>query len=217
MNVLLAHGSSDSRHAAQAEKLAERASEELGEAIELRFLSCEKLPEDAHVLPLLLGEGWHARHDIVRLAELSGCTMLPSLSSRSVPIACMAADLVKQTLSGDSSAMFAVYHLEGFEAITAALNGLKARFDRLSVVEMHKSPNVAEALAGWQAEGVVNMVVQPMALFEGKTMESVRQTVAKSGTGALVGPVLSTHIAFPSFIADCFREGFTEGFSEMQV
>jgi len=205
LNILLAHGSSDSRHAVQAEKLAEQASRELGEAIELRFLDSETMPEGAKVLPLLLGEGWHAKVDIKRLAEASNCLMLPSLSSHAVAIACMASDHAKETVSGDSNAIFAVYHLEGFEAITKALHGLSARFHDLSVVEMHKSPNVADQLEQWKERE--NIIVQPMALFEGKTMESVRQMVEESGTGALVGPVLSSHIAFPAFIADCFREG----------
>ncbi len=204
MNILLAHGSSDSRHATQARTLAEQASEELGEPIELRYLNSESLPDGSTVLPLLLGEGWHARIDLKRLSEVSSCTMLPSLSSRAVPIACMAADLAKETLSGDANAIFAVYHLAGFEAITGALMGLSARFNHLSVVEMHGSSSVTEQLLQWQDEGEV--VVQPMALFEGRTMESVRRNVERSGTGALVGPVLSSHIAFPAFVADCFRE-----------
>jgi len=205
MNILLAHGSSDSRHATQAKTLAEMASAKLGEAIELLFLDSESMPEGARVLPLLLGEGWHAKVDLKRLSEASSCTMLPSLSSRAVPIACMASDLAKKTLSGDANAIFAVYHLEGFEAITRALKGLTARFNNLSVVEMHGSSSVTEQLLQWQGEGEI--VIQPMALFEGRTMESVRGSVAQSGTGALVGPVLSSHIAFPAFIADCFREG----------
>lgn len=210
MNILLAHGSSDSRHVAQAEKLATKASEELGESVELHFLSSESMPEGSTVLPLLLGEGWHAKKDIVRLAEASQCNMLPSLSARAVPIACMASDLAKETAPGDANAIFAVYHLAGFEAITKALQGLSARFDDLSVVEMHTSPdggspNVTEQLEQWKERG--DIVVQPMALFEGKTMESVRQMIEKSGTGALVGPVFSSHVAFPAFIADCFKEG----------
>ena len=203
MNILLAHGSSDSRHATQAQQLADRASTELGEAVELRFLDSETMPEGAKVLPLLLGEGWHAKVDLKRLSEASNCTMLPSLSSRAVPVACMAADLAKETLPGDANAMFAVYHLEGFELITSALKGLTARFNHLSVVEMHGSSSVTEQLLQWQDEGEI--VVQPMALFEGRTMESVRRSVGQSGSGALVGPVLSSHIAFPAFIADCFR------------
>ena len=206
MNILLAHGSSDSRHAAQAQLLAEKAGEELGAAIELRFLNSEKMPEGARVLPLLLGEGWHARNDLVRLSEASSCTMLPSLASRPIPVACMASDLAREAISGKSSAVFAVYHLEGFEAIARALNGLKARFDQMSVVEIHASPNVAEQLERWKAEGIGDTVVQPMALFEGRTMESVRRTVEQSDTGTVVGPVLSSHMAFPGFIADCFRE-----------
>jgi len=208
MNILLAHGSSDSRHAAQAQLLAEKAAEELGAAVELRFLNSEKMPEGARVLPLLLGEGWHAKHDITRLAAASDCTMLPSLSARAIPIACMATDLAKAEIPDQSSGVFAVYHLEGFEAIVRALNGLKARFDQMSVVEIHASPSVAEQLEAWKAEGIGDIAVQPMVLFEGRTMESVRRTVEQSESGAIVGPVLSSHMAFPAFIADCFRASY---------
>ncbi|MDT8376645.1 MAG: hypothetical protein RQ867_07910 [Mariprofundaceae bacterium] len=206
MNILLAHGSSDSRHAAQAQLLAEKAAEELGAAIELRFLGSEKMPEGAKVLPLLLGEGWHAKVDLKRLSEASSCAMLPSLSGRSVPVACMAGDLARTTLPGDANALFAVYHLEGFEAMTRALKGLTAHFNRLSVVGMHGSSSVIEQLHQWQEEG--DIVVQPMALFEGRTMESVRRSVEQSGIRALIGPVLSSHAAFPAFIADCFRASY---------
>jgi len=204
MNILLAHGSSDSRHATQAQQLTDRAAEELGEAIELRFLNSEMMPEGAKVLPLLLGEGWHAKVDLKKLSEVSICTMLPALSARSIPIACMASDLAKGAISGNSSAVFAVYHIEGFETIAKALHGLSTRFDDLSVVEMHQSPNVSDQLQQWKERE--NIIVQPIALFEGRTMESVRRSVEQSESDAVVGPVLSSHIAFPAFIADCFRE-----------
>jgi len=206
LNILLAHGSSDSRHAAEAERLAKSASQALGEAIELRFLNSESLPDGAKVLPLLLGEGWHAQVDIKRLSEASDCTMLPSLSSRAVPVACMASDLAKETTSGNQNTIFALYHLNGFEAIARALEGLKSRFEHMAVVEMYKSPNVAEQLAQWHEEGMQEIVVQPLALFEGRTMENVRRTVEESKSAASIGPVLSSHTAFPAFIADCFRE-----------
>jgi len=206
MNILLAHGSSDSRHAVQAKGLAEQASAELGDAIELRFLNSESLPAGAKVLPLLLGEGWHAKKDLKRLAEASDCIMLSPLSGHPVPVACMAADLASEALQGDCSAVFALYHLEGFEALGRALEGLGARFERLAVVEMYGSSNVAGQLTQWQGEGVANLVLQPMALFEGRTMEHVRRSVNESGVEAAIGPALTGHAAFPAFIADCFRE-----------
>jgi len=205
LNILLAHGSSDSRHAAQARALAEQAAAELGEPIELRFLNSESLPDGARVLPLLLGEGWHAKKDLTRLAVASSCTMLPSLSAHPVPVACMAADLAREAVNGDQNAIFALYHLNGFETIAKALEGLKPRFERLAVVEMYGSDNVAGQLTKWHDEGVGNLVVQPMALFEGRTMEHVRRSVSESGVEAVIGPVLTGHTAFPAFIADCFR------------
>ncbi len=206
MNILLAHGSSDSRHATQAESLAERAAEELGTAIELRFLNSEKMPDGARVLPLLLGEGWHARNDIVRLAAASDCTMLPSLSDRAGSIAGMAGDLAAAAFSGEVSAIFAVYHFHGFETVSSELKSLESHFSRMALAAIYSSPNVGGVLAVWQSEGVKNMVVQPMALFEGRTMEKLRRTVAESGIDAQVGPTLSAHAGFSAFIADCFRE-----------
>ncbi|MFC1536391.1 sirohydrochlorin chelatase [Pseudomonadota bacterium] len=210
MNILLAHGSSDSRHATQAQLLAEKAAEELGAAVELRFLSSEKMPEGAHVLPLLLGEGWHAKHDITRLAAASDCTMLPALSARSIPIACMAADLAIDCFpdlqASQCSALFSIYHFDGFETVTKALEGLTQRFSDVAVAGIYSSPTLEESLVQWREDGVQNIVVQPMALFEGRTMEHVRRTVAQSEVDAQVGPVLSSHAGFPGFIADCFRE-----------
>lgn len=205
MNILLAHGSSDSRHAEQAKALARQASEVLGESIELFFLSSDALPDGARVLPLLLGEGWHARKDISRLSKASSCTMLPPLSNHAIAIACMAGDLAKEALSSDCSAMFALYHLEGFEALAHALDGMKARFPKMEVVDMYAPPGITRALAQWQADGIADIVVQPMVMFEGRTMEHIRRQVAESNSSALIGPVLSSHIAFPAFIADCFK------------
>jgi sirohydrochlorin ferrochelatase len=206
MNILLAHGSSDSRHATQAQLLADRAAEELGAAIELRFLSSKKMPDGAHVLPLLLGEGWHAKHDIARLAAASDCTILPSLSGRAASIAGMARDLATDALSGEVNAIFAIYHFHGFEAVSSELKGLENRFSRMALAAIYSSPNVGEVLELWNDEGVENILVQPLVLFEGRTMEKLRRTVAKSGADALTGPTLSSHAGFPAFIADCFRE-----------
>ncbi len=206
MNILLAHGSSDSRHAAEAQALADKAAKQLGEAIELRYLDTVALPAGARVLPLLLGEGWHARNDIARLAAASDCTILPSLSDRATSIAGMAADLATADFSGEVNAIFAVYHFRGFETVMAALHELKNRFPRISLAAMYSSPDVGELLAVWKSEGVKNMVVQPMALFEGRTMEKLRRTVAESEVDAEVGKRLSAHADFPAFIADCFRE-----------
>jgi len=210
LNILLAHGSSDSRHAAQATLLAEQAAVEFGEAIEVCFLSSEAMPEGAHVLPLLLGEGWHARNDISRLAKASACTMMPSLSARSIPVACMAADLAIDSYpdlqASQCSAMFAIYHFEGFETVARALNGLNRRFSDSVVAGIYSSPSLEETLTQWRDEESENIVVQPMALFEGHTMEKLRRTVAGSKVDAVIGAALSTHAGFPGFIADCFRE-----------
>jgi sirohydrochlorin ferrochelatase len=206
MNILLAHGSSDSRHAAQAQLLAEKAAEELGAAIELRFLSSEKMPEGARVLPLLLGEGWHARNDIFRLAAASDCTMLPSLSDRATSIAGMAGDLATDALPGKGNAIFALYHFRGFEAVSGELKDLGSHFSRMALAAIYSSPNVGEVLAEWNDEEAKNILVQPLALFEGRTMEKLRRIVAESDADALTGPVLSSHTGFPAFIADRFRE-----------
>ena len=205
MNILLAHGSSDSRHAAQAEVLAEAASEELGEAIELHFLSCERLPGEARVLPLLLGEGWHAKIDLARLSSQSGCTMLPALSEHPDAIASMAGELAAGVREAKANALFGIYHFAGFEAVATALYGLKKKFPRIALAALYSDPKLADVLQLLGEEQVKNLVVQPLAVFEGRTMEHVRRVVADSGVEAVVGPVLSEHSGFAGFVADCFR------------
>lgn len=186
--------------------LADKAADQLGEDIEVRYLDTVALSEGARVLPLLLGEGWHARNDITRLSKASDCTMLPSLSDQAVSIASMAGDLAADALPGEASAIFAIYHFHGFEAVSNELKGLESRFSRISLAAIYSSPNVEQTLALWDDEGVKNILLQPLALFEGRTMEKVRRIVAESKADALIGPTLASHADFPAFIADCFRE-----------
>ncbi|NOR72996.1 MAG: hypothetical protein GQ467_03910 [Mariprofundaceae bacterium] len=178
----------------------------MGEAIEVHYLDTEALPEGARVLPLLLGEGWHARNDISRLSQASDCSMLPSLSDRASSIAGMAGDMASDTLSGGGNTIFALYHFRGFEAVSSELKGLESHFSRMALAAIYSSPNVGEVLAEWNDEEVKNILVQPLALFEGRTMEKLRRIIAESDVDALTGPVLSSHTGFPAFIADCFRE-----------
>ncbi|MDX8404120.1 MAG: hypothetical protein R8K54_06910 [Mariprofundaceae bacterium] len=205
MNILLAHGSTDSRHAVEAKVLADKAAEQLGESIEIRYFDTTAMPEGARVLPLLLGAGWHARNDILRLSKASDCRMLPTFSDRPDLIADMAGDLAADASPGEVNVIFATYHFHGFEAVTAALKGLESRFLRMALAAIYSSPNVGEVLALWDDE-VKNILVQPLALFEGRTMEKVRRTIVESKVDVKTGPVLSSHAGFPAFIADCFRE-----------
>lgn len=206
MNILLAHGSSDSRHAEEVLTLANSAAEKLGEAIEVRYLDIKAVPEGSRVLPLLLGEGWHALNDISRLSKASACIMLPSLSNRAASIAGMAGDLAVNSLSGEANVIFAIYHFRGFEAVSTELKRIESRFSRASLAAMYSLPNIEEALSQWHDEDVRNVLVQPLALFEGRTMEKVRRIVGASDSDAQVGPTLAAHKDFAAFIANCFRE-----------
>ena len=94
MNILLAHGSPDSRHGEQVRALAGKASEILGEQVGTSFLSEKSLPEGARVLPLFLGGGKHVLVDAPQLIHASGCEMLPPLENQAARIAEMAMDLV---------------------------------------------------------------------------------------------------------------------------
>lgn len=209
MNILLAHGSSDSRHGEQAAMLADRAAVILGYSIELRFLSSEVLPAGARVLPLLLGEGWHARKDIVRLAQASDCTMLPSLSQRGGPIASMvtelASELAADRYGGGAGVIFALYHFKGFEAVAEALKTAADAFADSAIASIYDSPDIGESITAMRQRGIEKIVVQPLALFEGKTMNRVREIVADLGGGVAVGRELTAHPDFSDFIAGCFR------------
>ncbi|MFQ5344570.1 MAG: sirohydrochlorin chelatase [Mariprofundus sp.] len=203
MYILLAHGSSDSRHVEQVKSLARNVSGLLGEEIAPAFLGDRALPEGATVLPLFLGQGKHVREDIPALVTASGCRLLPSLDHHADAIADMViSQMTKETRR--ISALFVLYRFAGFEKLASALYGRVKTCSKHALASLHSEPSVHTVLRHWQQEDVKAISLQPMLLFEGKSMDRLRAMTESFDIS--VAPVLSEYDGFAAWIADCLKE-----------
>ncbi len=209
MNILLAHGSSDARHGDAVRKLADDVSDILGDVVQAAFLSDESLPQGARVLPLFLGEGKHGAVDAPRLAEKSGAVLLPSLAAHADRIAEIAYDRVT-TQGRRVSALFGLYRYAGFEALYAALHAQNKRCTLVAHGALHGEPTVASTLALWRADGIAPIKLQPMLLFDGKSIDEMAAMAVEGDTGGddvEILPVLSKGAGFGELIASLLKEG----------
>ncbi len=199
--VLLAHGSSDARHSDQVRALAAAVSSLLGEAVEAAFLSDKQLPKGATVLPLFLGEGTHVREDIPKLIATSGGILLPPLASCADQVAALALEeLTRETRR--INAMFVLYRFGGFEKLTAALYSQVKACSKHALASLHSEPSVKSVLEHWQQEGVKPISLQPMLLFEGKSMDRLRSMTEAFDIN--MAPVLSGYDGFADLVASRF-------------
>jgi sirohydrochlorin ferrochelatase len=207
MNILLAHGSPDTRHGERVRQLAGRVSEMLGEQVGTSFLSEKSLPEGARVLPLFLGGGKHVRVDAPQLIRASGCEMLPPLENQAARIAEMAFDLVTIE-TRRINALFVIYSFSGFEKLAAELYKQSKRCSKVALAALHTEPSIKAVLDFWQNEGMKQVTLQPMLLFEGRTLDMVQAEAEADQAQSpqiTLGPVLAKHEAMPTLIADCLR------------
>ncbi len=203
MKILLAHGSSDSRHVEQVKSLACKASDLLDEEIGTAFLDDHALPEDATVLPLFLGQGKHVSEDIPGLVAASGCRLLPPLADHADAIADMAiSQMTKETRR--INALFVLYQFSGFEKLAASLYANIKICSKHALASLHSEPSVSTLLQHWHQEQVKAISLQPMLLFEGKSMDRLRAMTKPFDIG--IEPVLSEYDGFSALIADCLRD-----------
>ncbi len=199
MFVLLAHGSSDARHAAEARALAKNVSEKLGCEVGCSFLSDDTLPKGARVLPLFLGHGRHLGEDVPALIERSGAKRLPALADHADAIAGLAYDRVTQD-TRRVNALFGLYRFAGFEALYAALHAQNRRCTRVAHGALHAEPTVASVIRLWREDGVTPIRLQPMLLFSGHSYDEMADQ-AKGGDVEILPP-LARDPGMVSMLAD---------------
>jgi len=203
MKILLAHGSTDQRHGEQLTALADTVSGLLDAEVGVAFLSDDALPRGATVLPLFLGEGRHGTVDAPTLAEKSQSILLPSLATHADQIADLAYERV--TANGRRvKVLFGLYRHAGFEGLYAALHARNKRCTLVAHGALHAEPKVAYVLKLWREDGVSPVKLQPMLLFNGKSMDEM--AAQAEGEDIEILPVLSQTPGFSELIAQCFRE-----------
>lgn len=205
MNILLVHGSPDPRHREQAELLATRVAVELGDEVRAACLDDVQIPDGARVLPLFLGEGRHAGEDSARFAERCGGTLLPPLSQAAEQLADLGVSMAASKLASREPVIFAFYRFQGFERLLSAIYAQRKRLTRMGMASLHGVPDCMDMVCFWQDEGVQSIVIQPMLLFAGRSLDAAMAVVASAQTELVWGEPLTIHPDMPQLIAGRFR------------
>jgi len=202
MKILLSHGSTDARHSEQLGMLADAVSTLLDDEVDIAFLGDKNLPSGATVLPVFLGAGQHVTKDVpAMVAAANSCSLLPALGGHAEQLARLVYDQVTAE-SRRVNALFALYRFAGFEAVTAALHERIKRCSLVAMASLHSEPSVTSVLKHWQAHEITPVTLQPMLLFEGKSMDRLRGMTKVFDV--TLQPVLSACDGFPQLVADCF-------------
>jgi sirohydrochlorin ferrochelatase len=203
MNILLAHGSPDPRHRTQAEALAARVSEELGDAVQAAFLDDVDIPRAARVLPLFLGEGRHAMDDAAHFAARFDASLLPPLASVSGRLADLGVSMAESLSAPREPVIFAYYRFRHFERLVAGVYARRKRLPKMSMAALHGSPDCTDVLRFWMGQGVKRVAVQPMLLFAGRSLQGLVD--AAGAWPVAMGRPLAEHAGMPALVADCLR------------
>lgn len=177
----------------------------LGREVGAAFLNDTALPAGSRVLPLFLGVGQHMRLDVPKLVAASDCALLPPLAGQADRLADIAMDLANGGGS-KANALFSVYRFFGFEELVAALYRQAGRCAKMALASMHGEPSLGSVLELWRRDGVEEVNVQPMLIFDGFTCDKVRAAAGRvTGMRINFGPALAEHPAMPQLIADCLK------------
>jgi len=197
--VLLTHGSSNAKHAVQANELAVKVSTVLGEQVTVSFLSDKTLPKGAAALPLFLGEGKHQTQDVPALVQASGATMLPALADTADDIASLVVEQLTQ--------VFVVYQFTGFEKIVAALYKHAKGCSLVAMAALHGQPNIASVLQNLQQQGVKKVVLQPILLFDGHSLDLCEMQTEQADMEVEIKPALVNIDGMSDWIAKQLKQG----------
>ncbi|HID35822.1 MAG TPA: hypothetical protein EYP39_00360 [Ghiorsea sp.] len=204
MFTLLAHGSSHAKHAAQANMLAEKVSQGLDEQVQVSFLSDNALPEGAKVLPLFLGEGKHMQQDVPALMRSSNASILATPADAADSLA----DLVVSELTQESKrihVVFVVYQFTGFEKIVAALYKRAKKCSLVAMATLHGKPNVESVLKNLEQQGIKKVVLQPMLLFEGHSLDVCISMTEQTNMDIEIKPALVNIDGMSDWVTQQFK------------
>ncbi|MDQ7005165.1 MAG: CbiX/SirB N-terminal domain-containing protein [Ghiorsea sp.] len=204
MFVLLAHGSSHAKHAEQVNVLATQVAAILDEHVDVAFLSDEALPKDAKVLPLFLGHGKHLKQDVPVLMQDSQAAELPALADKADDIAKLIVSQLTQQ-SKRIHILFVMYQFTGFEKLVAALYKHAKGCSMAAMSALHGAPNVSSVLENIQAQGVKKIVVQPVLLFDGHSLDMCKTLAKEVDIELDIKPALIETEGFADLVADIFK------------
>ncbi|WP_038249758.1 CbiX/SirB N-terminal domain-containing protein [Ghiorsea bivora] len=206
MYTLLAHGSSHAKHAEQVNALARQVASILEKHVDVAFLSDKILPKDTDVLPLFLGHGKHLRQDVPALMQASKASELPALAEKADDITKLLVEQLTQT-SKRIHVLFVVYQFTGFEKLVAALYKQAKGCSMAAMSALHGTPNVSSVLENIKAQGVKKVIVQPVLLFDGHSLDMCKSLAADIDMDIEIKPALIETEGFAALVADILKQG----------
>jgi len=205
LNILLSHGSPNDVHRHTVEALCGKVAQALGEEVYAAFLG-DDLPQGARVLPLFLMHGRHLEKDVPKMMGSADARLITGPAEYPSDMAQMALELAVEQRKKQRAVMFVLYHLGATEALMAELYERSKKFSLPAVAALYGQCDVASVLRLWKEEGIVDVLVQPVLLFPGHSMDTLSGVADASGLEVSTGRVLSAHPQFANWLAAQFRE-----------
>jgi len=205
LNILLSHGSPNNVHRHAVEALAQKVSALLGEPVNAAFLD-DDLPKGAKILPLFLLHGRHLERDVPKMLESTQSQLIDGPAAYPADMAQMAFELASTQREKQRAVMFALYRLGAADTLMAELYDRSKKFSLPAIAALHGQSNAASVLELWKREGLAEVLIQPVLLFPGHSIDALGEIAEKSGLNFSVGPTLSEHPGFTDWLADRFRK-----------
>ena len=205
MNILLSHGSPNDVHRHAVEALAQKVSALLGEPVNAAFLD-DDLPKNAKILPLFLLHGRHLERDVPKMLESTQSQLIDGPAEYPADMAQMAFELASKQREKQRAVMFALYRLGAADTLMAELYDRSKKFSLPAIAALHGQCSAASVLELWKREGFAEVLIQPVLLFPGHSMDALAELAASSGLAVSIGPVLSEHPRFVEWLAGRFQE-----------
>lgn len=204
MFVLLAHGSKHAVYQQQLNTLAKDVSVILSEPVAVATLSDASLPKGATVLPLFLGQGKHLKQDVPTLMQSSQAIPLPALADKADDIAKLVVSQLTQQ-SKRIHVLFVVYQFTGFEKLVAGLYKHAKGCSMAAMSALHGAPNISSVLENIQAQGVKKVIVQPVLLFDGHSLDMCQSLAKEVDIELDIKPALIESEGFADLVADILK------------
>ncbi|MDQ7001506.1 MAG: CbiX/SirB N-terminal domain-containing protein, partial [Ghiorsea sp.] len=139
--------------------------------------------------------------DVPQLIQAAQATMLAPLFEHSDALAA----LVVSELTQDSKRihlMFSGYQFTGFGRLVASLYQQSKGCTMAAMSALHGSPNISNVLQNIQVQGVKKIIIQPVLLFDGHSLDMCTTLAKQVDIELDIKPALVETTGFAALIAD---------------
>jgi len=146
------------------------------------------------------------RKDVRALIEQAEATMLTTLAEHADGIAALLVQRLTQA-SKRIHVVFTLYQFIGFEKMLTALYKQSKGCSLVAMATLHGSPNINSVLHALQQQGVKKLVLQPVLMFDGHSLDACREAAKAVGMDVEMQPALANIDAMSVWVAAQFQQG----------